>query len=385
MAMSPQQFAEKRTEFAVTKLCDTIDKKLLESQELPFRFTFFSNVGSHTINTILDIYQNMGWYAYVHREEDSSTLVLSNVPTTEALNSLGHNSPPTYQNPAPIDYNEQRNQIISMAMETPDGREALCNAMHEPINTSLRYLGAARKILIEDCQTNAINSNSIDKFVVSSRDMEQIVWDGNSAKLCFHNENIDLNGGPKVFVSEIELPDDRQPFHVVDRLQVMVKDQINEWEMNGLLDVFAAIRERFPETVIHSYIDTFKKALEDAVAEIEGEGAMPSKIFMSPRTYRRMNDYFEVERVYAATQQDVIASGLYGQWDICDIHAYNSIPDNLVFILPLAKQFGVFCPIQRVKATALTVSGSKYSVTVEIQSAMRIVNPQYMRTLKFRF
>jgi len=46
--------------------------------------------------------------------------------------------------------NEQRESIIAMALETPEGRTALAQAMVEPIKTSLMYQAIGRKLLMVD-------------------------------------------------------------------------------------------------------------------------------------------------------------------------------------------------------------------------------------------
>jgi len=46
--------------------------------------------------------------------------------------------------------NEQREQIIAMALETAEGRTALAQAMVEPIKTSLMYQAIGRKLFMVD-------------------------------------------------------------------------------------------------------------------------------------------------------------------------------------------------------------------------------------------
>lgn len=46
--------------------------------------------------------------------------------------------------------NEQREFLIAKALETPQGREALAQAMANPIRTSLDYQGIGRKLLVVD-------------------------------------------------------------------------------------------------------------------------------------------------------------------------------------------------------------------------------------------
>jgi len=46
--------------------------------------------------------------------------------------------------------NEQRETVIAQALETPEGRTALAQAMVEPIKTSLMYQAIGRKILMVD-------------------------------------------------------------------------------------------------------------------------------------------------------------------------------------------------------------------------------------------
>lgn len=46
--------------------------------------------------------------------------------------------------------NEQREFLIAKALESPQGREALAQAMANPIRTSLDYQGIGRKLLVVD-------------------------------------------------------------------------------------------------------------------------------------------------------------------------------------------------------------------------------------------
>jgi hypothetical protein len=48
------------------------------------------------------------------------------------------------------DLNTAREHVIAVALETPEGRVALAQAMVEPIKTSLLYQAIGRKLLMVD-------------------------------------------------------------------------------------------------------------------------------------------------------------------------------------------------------------------------------------------
>lgn len=89
----------------------------------------FSNNGQMNASSVKDLIQNLTKYASILEENTPSNIGLAGQP------SLSDN---------------QRDDLISRAIQTQDGKIALAQAMANPIRRNLDYHGIARRALVVD-------------------------------------------------------------------------------------------------------------------------------------------------------------------------------------------------------------------------------------------
>ena len=81
MPISPKEIADKRLESTIAKLCDLIDKKLQESETLPFEFTFLPNTNPNVCTAIAETYRQVGWSASLETKDAKTILTLASKAT----------------------------------------------------------------------------------------------------------------------------------------------------------------------------------------------------------------------------------------------------------------------------------------------------------------
>lgn len=231
--------------------------------------------------------------------------------------------------------NEQREAIIAMAMETPEGRTALAQAMVEPIKTSLMYQAIGRKLLMVDELPNGALARyerdvAVKSYVIPKRgsvpdalvEAEELIV-----------PTIELAAHPTIRLNEIRA----RRFYIVDRAQVRAKDSLQRQED---VEVFKVINAAIPTDHSISVSGTLQaENINLALTLIEEHELIGAKIVLAPQRYKDIRGWGK--EVYdEATQRDILMTGLYGHIYSADIHVSTMVPKNGVYILAPAQFVG---------------------------------------------
>ena len=237
--------------------------------------------------------------------------------------------------------NETREQIVAMAVETSDGRNALAQAMVEPIKNSLMYQSIGRKLLLVDELPQGVlpryeRDVTAKSWVVSKRgavptsevEAEELIV-----------PTFEIAANPVLRYSEVRA----RRFYIVDRAQIRAKDSLQRQEDT---EVFKAINGATPSDQTISVTGTV--ALEHinvALTLIEEHELIGAKIVVPPARYKDFRGWGP--EVYdQATQREVLQTGLYGHLFTADIHMSTMVPKNCVFLMAPAQYVGAI-PIRQ--------------------------------------
>lgn len=233
--------------------------------------------------------------------------------------------------------NEQKEELIAQALDTPEGRVALAQAMVEPIKIALEYQAIGRKLLmVDELPQGALPRYERDIAVVSY----VIPKRGSVPDMLVEAEELlvptwEIACNPTIKLQEIRA----RRFYIVDRAQIKAKDSIQRQEDR---EVFRVISNATPTA--HTVTVSGNLAPDHinlALALIEEHELVGAKIVCHPFRYKDVRawgkDFFD-----EATQRDVIMSGLYGHLWTADIHVSTMVPKNTVYVLAPGEFVGAF-------------------------------------------
>lgn len=231
--------------------------------------------------------------------------------------------------------NEQREQIIAMALDTAEGRTALAQAMVEPIKTSLMYQGIGRKLLmVDELPQGALpryeRDIAVRSYVIPKRGMVPTsVVEAEELLIPV----VELATNPTIKLNEIR----QRRYYIVDRAQVRAKDSLQRQED---VEVFKVVNAAIPADHSLSVSGTLQpENINMALTMIEEHELIGAKIVLHPQRYKDIRtwgkDFFD-----EATQRDILMTGLYGHIYSADIHVSTMVPKNSVYVLAPAQFVG---------------------------------------------
>lgn len=230
---------------------------------------------------------------------------------------------------------EQREQIIAQALETPEGRTALAQAMVEPIKTSLMYQAIGRKLLmVDELPQGALaryeRDIAVKSYVIPKRGSVPTV-EIEAEELLVPTMEIAAN--PTIRLNEVR----QRRFYIVDRAQVRAKDSLQRQED---VEVFKVINAAVPAGQSISVAGTLQpENVNLALTLIEEHELIGAKIVVHPQRYKDIRtwgkDFYD-----EATQRDILMTGLYGHLYSADIHVSTMVPKNAVYVLAPAPFVG---------------------------------------------
>lgn len=236
---------------------------------------------------------------------------------------------------------EQRKWIIAQAMETPEGRTALAQAMVEPIRRSLEYQAVGRKLLMVDelpqGATARYERDVAAKATVISRRggvPDQIIEAEEILVPTF-----EIGANPTVRLSEIKA----HRFYIVDRAQIKAKEAIQKEEDTHIFAalISAADNKEGGDQIVQNIGTLSVASLNTAFRLIEQHDLVAAKIVMNALQYssiRVLGKTFYDE----ASQREVITTGLFGHLWTADIHVTSRMEQNTVLVLAAAENVGAF-------------------------------------------
>jgi hypothetical protein len=237
--------------------------------------------------------------------------------------------------------NEQREQIIAQALETPEGRTALAQAMVEPIKTSLMYQAIGRKLLmVDELPQGALaryeRDVAVKSYVIPKRGAVPTA-EVEAEELLV--PTIELAANPTIRLNEVR----QRRFYIVDRAQVRAKDSLQRQED---IEVFKVLNAAVPASQSISVAGTLQpENVNLALTLIEEHELIGAKIVVHPQRYKDIRtwgkDFYD-----EATQRDILMTGLYGHLYSADIHVSTMVPKNAVYVLAPAQFVGAM-PIRQ--------------------------------------
>jgi len=231
--------------------------------------------------------------------------------------------------------NEQREAIIAMALETPEGRTALAQAMVEPIKTSLMYQAIGRKLLmVDELPQGALpryeRDVAVKSYVIAKR--------GAVPTHVVEAEELlvpvfEIAANPTIKLNEIR----QRRYYIVDRAQLRAKDSLQRQED---VEVFKVLNAAIGADHQISVVGTLQpENLNLALTLIEEHELIGAKVVLHPQRYKDIRawgkTFFD-----EATTRDILMTGLYGHIYSADIHVSTMVPKNAVYVLAPAQFVG---------------------------------------------
>jgi len=239
--------------------------------------------------------------------------------------------------------NEEKQYVISQAIETESGRAALASAMANPIRTSLDYQGIARKLLVVDPLPQGalpVYDRDVDAkaFTVGKR--------GAAPTQLIEGERIqvptfEIVSNPQVRFSQIK----ERRFNVIDRAQQRAKSDIMAVEDENCFNLIeAAANAVNPVTVATGGVIN-KQVLTKAFSEIEKHDLAVTKLVMNAQTFAGVRQWTN-EDFDPVTQHEVLQTGTFGHLWTADVLVSKKVPLNTVYLLADPEFVGVM-PIRQ--------------------------------------
>jgi len=238
--------------------------------------------------------------------------------------------------------NAEREALIAQALDTPEGRVALAQAMVEPIRRALEYQAVGRKLLmVDELPQGAYARYEKDvratAAVISRRGaVPDMITEGEEILV----PTFEIATNPTIRLSEVKA----RRFYIVDRAQIKAKEAIQkEEDLNIFNAVLATVTAA--NTVISTGGALSLNALNQAFATIEQHDLTVGKIVLHALRYADIRNFGKT--VYdEATQKEVLTTGLFGHLFTADIHVSSKMPTALVLLLAPAEYVGAF-PIRQ--------------------------------------
>ena len=237
--------------------------------------------------------------------------------------------------------NEQKEFLISKALETEEGRVALAQAMANPIRISLDYQGVGRKLLVVDPLPQGalpVYDKDVDAkaFVLSKRGQvpDQII-EGDRIQV----PTFEIVSYPQVRFSQVK----ERRFNVIDRAQQRAKSDImavEDQEIFNLIDAASNVN-----LVTTSPGILTRDALTVAFKEVEKHDLVVTKIVMNAAQFADIRSWGQNE-FDPVTQHEVLHTGLFGHLWTADILISKKVPVGTVYVLADPEFVGVM-PIRQ--------------------------------------
>jgi hypothetical protein len=231
--------------------------------------------------------------------------------------------------------NEQREAVIAMALESPEGRTALAQAMVEPIKTSLMYQAIGRKLLmVDELPQGALpryeRDIAVKSYVIGKRGaVPTSIVEAEELLVPV----VEIASNPTIKLNEIR----QRRYYIVDRAQLRAKDSLQRQED---VEVFKVLNAAVGADHQISVVGTLQpENLNLALTLIEEHELIGAKVVLHPQRYKDIRawgkGFFD-----EATQRDILMTGLYGHIYSADIHVSTMVPKNCVYILAPAQFVG---------------------------------------------
>jgi phage capsid family len=237
---------------------------------------------------------------------------------------------------------EEKQNLISQAMASEQGRMQLASAMANPIRTSLDYQGIARKLLVVDPLPQGalpVYDRDVDAkaFTISKR--------GNAPEQLIEGERIqvptfEVVAYPQVRFSQIK----ERRFNIIDRAQQRAKSDIMAVEDETCFSLIEAASNAVnPVTSVAGGLS--RDAIASAFREVEKHDLAVTKIVMNAQAFADIRKWGQNE-FDPVTQHEVLQTGTFGRLWSAEILVSKKVPLNTVYVLADPEFVGVM-PIRQ--------------------------------------
>lgn len=339
MPITPNETFKKRHEASFAKLCDLIDKKLQESEGLPFNFTFLPNTSPNLISDILAAYRGAGWVASVAQKStdkgESSILTL----TDEANRPLGislEDSAIEMSESAPASVEELKNAVIKAALSSPPGAYAIAHAMRDPMYMKLQYMSVARRVFMQDelqkPDDYACYDIGCDSLYYAS---DGLVKKYDRANFGNINDFHSFMAAHSINRNELS---DTSTRNLLDKSQSQISDSLLYQEQVALFRLFYGAAGH--DQTIHTYSETLSRAVLDSMGALERYEVPAAHLCVNPLTFRTLYSKF-LDMGFAPSEQDKSIYRKEGDMLGMEVYLCSAVEPFDVFITPEAKSTGV--------------------------------------------
>ncbi len=275
----------------------------------------FDSKGQLNASSMRDLAQNLAKYASILQDNEPSNMGLAGQPSLS---------------------DDKRDELISRAIMTNDGKIALAQAMANPIRKNLDYHGIGRRALVVDPIAQGANASydrdiDVAACVISSN--------GTGPESRVFGDRIvvpefEIYSNPTVRIAEVR----RRRFNVIDRAVQKARQEIMAQEDANLfaaLDASASI-----ENVLTDVSDQgmLKRDLVEIKQQIDRWDLVTTKYFMN------INEFTDILKWGAGggqgvgggdfdpvTMREVLQTGLYGHIWGADIMVSKIVPPGTVY------------------------------------------------------
>ncbi len=246
----------------------------------------------------------------------------------------------------------QRDELVSRAMLTEDGKVALGQAMANPIRKNLDYQGVGRKALVVDplpqgTQASYERDIDVQACVISSNGSvpESRIF-GDRVTI----PEFEIVSNPTVRYAEVK----RRRFAVIDRAQQKARQEIQAQEdanVFAALD-FASDKAKGGENTLQTLDNAqpayrlSKTGLLNLKRQIDRWDNVTAKYFMNINEFTDMLDWESAgaagaSQVDPVTQREILQTGLYGHIFSADIVVTKMVNPKQVFAVADPEFVGV--------------------------------------------
>ena len=321
----------------------------------------FSNQGQMNASSLKDALQTLVKYAAVLEENQPSNLGLAGQVSLS---------------------DEKRDELITRAIMTQEGKIALAQAMANPIRRNLDYHGIARRALVVDPLSQGA-------YPTYERDIDVaavvISSNGTGPESRVFGDRVvvpefELFANPTVRISEVK----RRRFNVIDRAVQKARQEIMAQED---ANVFAAIDAAASvENVVQDIADAgmLKRDLVELKAQVDRWDLVTTKYFMN------INEFTDILKwgsgggqgvgggeVDPVTMREILQTGLYAHIWGADIMVSKIVPPGTVYACADPEFVGVMPIRQDIEVLpADEPKQLKLGWVVSEQIGIAIVNPR---------
>ena len=277
--------------------------------------SLFSTNGEMNASSVKDALNTLVKYAAILEENQPSNSALAGRP---GLND------------------EKRDELMSRAILTNEGKVALAQAMANPIRRNLDYQGIARRVLVVDPLPQGANPSYERDIDVSAT---VVSANGTGAESRVFGDRVvvptfEIFSNPTVRISEVR----RRRFNVIDRAVQKARQEIMAQED---ANIFAALDNASGvENTVQDIADggLLKRDLIEIKVQIDRWDLVTTKFFMNINEFTDILNWAsgggqgptggEVDPV---TQREILQTGLYAHIWGADIMVSKIVPPGTVY------------------------------------------------------